>query len=367
MLCLAAVANGAVFWLKRTGFVDAPQYQRYIEQKSSFRLRDRSDPVWPHARRFQSASLVRLYSLSRFQLAAKAAKYGVVAVLVGLFAWWWWRSGDGARSWRQPLLLLFAASMLIAAVQSWRHYGNVFLIPALRSLAFLAVLSTSARFASINTLGILSKYLIYLVLLQASLLPFELLWGLDVYTGGAFASWFGDRAVGVFLQPTSLGLFAAVALSAFLCCADSSERWKFLAVCVTAVVVAASGSASAMLLFVLVAVHAVLARANLPRGARIAALCSLAGMVLWASPWLTGRPDVMASLLGRVDKIVEVLADARSAGTVLFGDGLGVGSNAAFHWIRYLAGAGASVPALGPYAGSDSTPQSHASVRSPSS
>ncbi len=356
-LCLAALVNGAAFWLKRTGLIDSAHYQHYLAYKSSLQITGRSDPAWSEVRRFQSRALVRLYSVNRVQALAKAAKYAAVAVLIGLCAWSWWRASGGRYLPAQPLFLVFAAAVLIALAQSWRYHNGAFLVPAVRTLGFLTLLSTAAAVVSTKNLRILSNYLILLLLLQLIMLPFELSWGLDIYTGSAFAYTPGDRAVGVFLQPASLGLFAAIALSAFLCFGDTPATMRLLAVCLSGVVVSASGSASAMLLWVLITGYALVSAAGLSGRARAGVLLLLATVVLAATPWLTARPDVMASLWGRVEKMQAVLDGAQSLDVWLFGQGLGVGSNAAFHWIRYAASVGTPVPALPAYAGSDSTPQ----------
>jgi hypothetical protein len=53
---------------------------------------------------------------------------------------------------------------------------------------------------------------------------------------------------------------------------------------------------------------------------------------------------VFTSLFGRVLWIKLLVSEASGAVTVLFGEGLGVGTNAAFHWLRYAMDFGAEVP-----------------------
>jgi hypothetical protein len=357
VLCIAAVSNGATFWLKRSGWLEPGAYQTYLTEKSRFRVASRLDPGYAEAQTFQWRAMSRLYAVIGTQIPAKLVKFGVVILIIGVSLWAGWRAGHRPVTWTQPLFLGFSALVLLAALVSWMRFGGLLLLPGLGSFAFLAVALSAAWLASTKSLALLSNYLIGLLLLQLVLMPPEIAWGLDIFTGKGLSLLPGDRLTGTFLQPTTLGLFAVIALMFCVCFGDPPPRMRAVAVAASGIVVIASASASAIALYCLVAGYALASPGGYQNRAR-ALVISVTVLLVFALPWLTGRPEVFASLFGRVLRIQLLLSEASGPATVLFGEGLGVGTNAAVHWLHYAMGQDAAVPSLMRRMGSDSTVQS---------
>ncbi len=357
LLCVAAVTNGATFWLKRSGWLEPGAYHDYLAEKARFRVTSRLDPAYEEAQTFQLGTINRLYAVTGTQTITKIFKYGVVLLIIGVSLWTGWRAGRTPRAWTQPLFLGFTAVVLFAALVSWLRFGGLLLLPGVRAFAFLAVALSAASLASTKSLALLSKYLIGLVFLQLILMPPEIAWGLDIFTGKGLSLLPGDRATGTFLQPTTLGLFCVIALMFYVCFGAPSPRMRAVTAVASGIVVIASASASALLLYLLVVGYIFAAARGSQHWSRVAVISVFGVIALLALPWLTGRPEVFASLFGRVLWIQLLFSEAPGPVTVLFGQGLGVGTNAAVHWLRYAADHGAEVPLWLLHGGSHSTVQ----------
>lgn len=356
-LCVAAVANGATFWLKRTGWLEADAYYAYLGQITSYRVTSRLDPAHAEMRRFQWQAMSRLYAVTGTQPISKLAKFAVVTLVIAVSLWGAWRTGLRPAAWTWFLLLVFTALVLCGALVSWMRFGGLLLVPGLRSFTFLAVALSATWLSSTKSLTLFSKYLIGLLSLQVILIPPEIMWGLEGFTRTSQLPWSADRITGTFLQPTTLGLFAVIALMFYVCFTNPPSRPRVIATGVSGIVVLASTTASALLLYLLVVGYLLVPAGGVQKRTRIVLILVSLAVVL-ALPWLTGRPDVFASLFGRIQRIQVVLSEEPGAVTVLFGQGLGVGTNAAVHWLRYAFDLGVAVPSLTARMGSDSTIQS---------
>ncbi len=359
LLCVAVVANGATFWLKRTGWLEPDAYHAHRVQKSNFRVSSRLDPAYAEVQSFHRREMRRLYAVSGAQTITKLVKYGLVVLIVGVSLWVGWRAGYRPVVSRQPLLLGFTASVVLAALVSWLRFGGLLLVPGLRLFAFVAVPLSVTHLASTRSLALLSNYLIGLVYLQLILTIPEITRGLDIFSGTGLLPVPGDRVTGAFLQPTTLGLFCVIALLFYVCFGNPPPRMRFVTVVAGGIVVIAAGSASALLLFLLV-----IGYAYAPEGGRwcrcrwrLPVFVVIGLMMLLALPWLTARPDVFASMFGRVLWMQRYFSEATGPMTVLFGEGLGIGTNVAVHWFRYAMEHGAEVPLSALRGGSNSTAQ----------
>ncbi len=358
VLCVAAVTNGATFWGKRVGWLEPDAYHAYLAEKSSFRVASRLDPAYSEAQKFQGRATSRLYAVTETQVITKLAKFGVIILIVAISLWTAWREGRLPAAWTQPLFLVFTALVLCGAIASWMRYGGLLLLPGLRTFAFLAVAFSVTWLASTRSLALLSNYLIGLVFLQLILMPLEIMWGLDIFTGRGLSLLPGDRITGTFLQPTTLGLFCVIALMFYVCFANPPPRMQAATVVASGIVIIASASASALLLYLLVVGYTFAAAGGFQHRTRVAVIVVIGVLALLALPWLTGRPEVFTSMFGRILWIQWYLSEAPGPATVLFGEGLGVGTNAAVHWLRYAIDHGTEVPLRLLRGGSNSTLQS---------
>ncbi len=358
VLCVAAVTNGATFWSKRIGWLEPGAYQDYLVEKSSFRVTSRLDPAYTAAQTFQQRAMSRLYAVTGTQTITKLIKYGVALLVIGVSLWTGWRDGQRPAAWTQPAFLGFTALVLLAALVSWLRFGGLLLVPGVLTFTFLAVALSVTWLASSKSLALLSKYLIGLVFLQLILMPFEIMWGLDIFTGRGLSLLPGDRVTGTFLQPTTLGLFCVIALMFYVCFANPPPRMQAITVVASGIVIIASASASALLLYLLAVGYIIATAGRFKHRPRVAGIVVIGAMGLVALPWLTGRPEVFTSMFGRILGIQLLLSEAPGPVTVLFGEGLGVGTNAAVHWLRHVVDHGAAVPILVLRGGGNSTVQS---------
>jgi hypothetical protein len=170
VLCVAAVTNGATFWLKRIGWLEPGAYQDYLAEKSRFRVTSRLDPAYTEAQTFQWQAINRLYAVTGTQTITKLVKFGVVLLVIGVSLWTAWRTGHRPAAWTQPVFLVFAALVLFAALVSWLRFDSLLLLPGVRSFAFLVVALSATWLASTRSLALLSKYLILLMFLQLVLI-----------------------------------------------------------------------------------------------------------------------------------------------------------------------------------------------------
>ncbi len=355
LVCVATLANGATFWLKRTGWLETPAYHDHLIEKAGIKVVPRSGPLYEEIQDFFWRTKTRLYAVAGHQVFAKLAKFGVVMLIVGVSLWSGWRARQWPPAATQPAVLGFAALVSCAALVSWLRFGGELLMPGMRAFAFLAVALAASRLASTQSLALFSNYLIVLVFVQLILVPLEMGWGLVLFAGKGLSLLPGDRVTGAFLQPTTLGLFSVIALTCYLRCADPSLRMRVLAAVAVGVVVIAAASAAALLLY-LVVLGQGFARA-IARSSRARWLVLLIATVALtlALPWLTGREEILTSVFGRMDKIQRVIIEAPGPLTLLFGEGLGVGTNAAVHWRVFVAAEVAELPSTWWFAGSDST------------
>ncbi len=341
-LVLASICNGAVTYLKRVGVIDHASYQAYWRAHCDSRTdlarwtltascpcEAGQDSIErpSHLDAFEQSATAYLYLPDEFEVGLKLLKdvLGVVFILMSLqMAWTHGPRRTHTRSC-QPLLAL-AAVVLLGFVISWLSHGSTFAVAGLRPYLFLAVAFTGTWAA--GDIGIFARFIALLLGLEALLMPLEFAYGMHIH------GHFGDTSIirrlsGTLVAPNSFGIFAVSALAFHHAFSDDRKYFKSLAA-ITALLVAASGSATALvglLLFFLVILTSD-TKAEYRAAAWIGA-AALGGLMMLALPTVTGRSDVFDSVLGAGARLDEVASTVRSSNGLvwLFGSGLGVGSN----------------------------------------
>lgn len=336
-LLLAGLLNGIGPWLRRTGLIETGLYERFWAlhtapsgfTRAPFGLGRRcvlhrpSDDGLAIASGGSSARYV--FAVRRWELPLKALKD---LLLVGLAAasLWAWARGRGHlvplnASW--PVLLLAVVVAAHAAAGLLRG-APLITLAGLRGFAFLGV-ALAAGWVTGDLFRRLVPWLLGLLALQLFLAPLEFLRGIPVQGHlRLFGEGFARRAMGTFVMPNSLGVFAAcvVALAAGF---GVTARQRALAWILGLLVVLASGSATGLVLLGAIGAWQALAGPRRPGKLELSALG--AALVAGAILLVHGRSDVLSSLLGRLSSL-RALLDAPPA-SVLFGRQLGFGTNAA--------------------------------------
>jgi len=189
----------------------------------------------------------------------------------------------------------------------------------------------ASRFAPV------SKALALLLVVQAGLVALEMAFGMPLRScPNSF------RAAGTLVSPSSLGIFAAVAMG--FCAAFAPDRiaraWPWA---LAAGLMLASGSGTGLVLLAMLAAWQLRARFAFGARARILGVVAIVAL-LAALPLLTQRPQLYDSLFspdGRVAKAASVIENATPA-ELLAGKGMGAGTNA----VANASGAGAKADAF---------------------
>jgi hypothetical protein len=321
---LAAVLNGAVFWARRVGLMQPDTYWHEYQSRHFAALRQPGEMgpylellrfgstlhdvepwvwlitkgvkelVWLvvllllflHLREVRLPRVMALHYIGFFTLTATSA---LMAVLSGL----WLALFAGARataSW-----VLGAAAAHLADAQACRHFARAF---------------------------------VWVLALQAVLIPFEVWHGLTIYF-----MYVGDytfaRPVGTFNVPASLGAFAVVTWAMAMCWGQYGLRGKFVICAGTAAILVANASATAWVACFAAIVGTAYLRMR--KAHRVALLLVAAPLFLtmwFALPKITGRADLHDSLWGRIQPVEVYAKRELSVTEAAFGHRFGAGTNA---------------------------------------
>jgi hypothetical protein len=338
-LVVASICNGAVFYLKRIGLLDHASYLAYWSAHcdgkytpESFAITascpcaDIQDSI-ENTQELEDSKSAYLYRSTGYEIALKLVKdvFAAGFILLSLFTAAPRHSQPPrfASSW--PLLVL-AGIVLAGFALSYANYGAAFAILGLRPYLFLAVALTGSWIA--GDLGVFARCIALLLGIELLLMPFEFAFGMHIH--GHFGdSSFVRRLSGTLVAPNSFGIFAVAALAFYHAFSQPKDSlWPLVAI--VAILVAASGSATAwlVLLLFLLALSAGRTEKTHPVVAfPVAVILCLA--LLWTLPTLVGRVEVFDSVFGPGARMDEILSEFRSGPELLIGNGLGVSTNAA--------------------------------------
>jgi len=336
LLVIASLLNGMPAFLKRVGAVRADRYDAYWNaycgpdsvSPRAFGVgrvcAPGPRPQTPGHRDRVNRHFAYVLTVEGREIPAKAFKDAGLAaiVVVGLLLW---RSGAQRPSGGWPLVLL---SAVLAMAVPWTLLGQGAgpALAGLRCYGFLGVAFVGGYATRDGLLDRIASAVAFLLVLQLLLVPWELVSSMPFMGLGAWPFYLPRRLAAAFVLPSSLGIFAAAALSFCIGSAVYRRHGRVLwATAVLLVVLAASGTGVVALLG-LAAVTRLQGRARVP----LAVILGLvtAGTLLALLPVTLGRPDLFRSIVGpgsRLEVLHRVLA--QPAPTVLFGQGLGSGTN----------------------------------------
>jgi hypothetical protein len=318
-IVVATLANGATSFLKRIGVLERAQYEAYWQAHcGEDRVRPRAlglgrrclDAVpGPLAsdRYFREAPLFRfVFEVGRTDFKLKLVKDGLVAVLIlGSFALV--LRGGGAppncRNWPLCALAALIAVVAIADFASGKWLAALF---GLRGMTFVAIALFGAWLKRPPLLRDVCRGLIVLLVVEAALVPVELLWGMPI-SGYAVTFALPNRVAGTLVKANTLGILAAVTVAAAEA-VDPRSAWRTTAWIAGFILVSTAGSGTGWVILAVLAARLALGGARSP--ARVGAL-AVAALVLGAVlPMVVGRPDLYDSIgaKGRLGMFRTVLA-----------------------------------------------------------
>lgn len=318
---LATLCNGAVFWLRRIGWLQRDEYwlayQTLIHQASL-------NPTWERyleVVRFEGS----LHSLQGALWLIKIPKEFILAAVAGLAL----VTAQRARHQPRALMLAYAALFALVGYSAATalidgHWLDV--MAGGRSFLCWAIAAVGVAVSTPELRRRLSLVLLVVLVIQGLMAPIELALALKIYK---MQLWGHDypRIVGSFGLPLSLGVFAVVTWSMAVCWASLTRRSLALLTALVVVLLLANGSATAWAMFVASAGMYALNHQR-PRVRLLVLLAAVpAAAVVWqVLPQLTGRDTIHESLFGRV-LAVQMHAQGLSTGELLIGQGFGFGTN----------------------------------------
>ncbi|MFA5139940.1 MAG: hypothetical protein WC728_11975 [Elusimicrobiota bacterium] len=244
-------------------------------------------------------------------------------------------------------LFLFFVFLLVCAVLNFLVLDNhVITLVGIRSLATLLLAFFSYCFFSEEEIAFLARCVVFVALLMVPLSIIQFLYGAQRY--GALFDKYAARVAATFIQPSSLGVFLVLAI--FLL-SHYFPRSKFrncgLFVLTANVLLTGSGIA---ILGVVLLVFLSVRRKLIPSSqstlspALVFVLPFAVYFISLNLPTITSRPDILLSGQGRIDVIRQYFESQLSMQNVLFGKGLGYGTNSLFTIFPELGGAYGFIP-----------------------
>ena len=336
LIALITVLNGSHFWLSRVGLVNPISFDNLIEknrdfsQRSKIYLSQTEEITEQIEAAFKQEHLSykhqlqqHLYSNSTTSLVLKSLKYLLyLAFLVIIFY-------NAKRSSKNPLLnpavLFFGAFLLIYSSLSFLNFGIAGVIAGFNTYVFLTYLIFSKDTFSDNDIRSLALFLLVTLGLLLLIAPVEMLKGIQVFNTNSFLK---KRMTGFMDQPNTLGVYIVCVVSFFVVLFRPQLTKAILASFYLSVLILIllSGSNTAALVFCifLFAEFLFQGRTNTERQKYwiVLLLC-----VVILSLYLSQGRSVFDSLAGRLVKYHYYFSLDLPILKLLFGHGLGVGSN----------------------------------------
>ncbi len=324
LMVIAALLSGSVFWARRVGVLEAETYWLGHSRMLDW-ARAQTDPVLGYERMVQFNN--SLHDLSESARLLTKAPKEIVALLFLLLALRLFRGRMPEYGVLLPAsgVMLLGAWAAIAAVATCSWIG---LAAGARAFISWLIGFFGLNLSSSTTLRLISRALVWLLVIQALLVLVETQRGLLIYSMFLFDA-NQVRVAGSFSLPASLGCFAIVAWAA-------ADRWGGYApramMWLTAMILPIllfAASAAAWVGFVAVVATKLYSTANTRhRVGLLLAGVPLVALVWVALPSITGRLEVHNSLWGRIQPVHEYAARHLSTVQVIAGLGFGQGTNA---------------------------------------
>lgn len=326
IIVAVTLLNGAGIFLTRTGLVNRPVYDHYLESNRK---------GTPFANWYATTPPFlqeQVYKLrpERSAVVLKLLKDGVVLTLVTLSVVCLVRRFTSLPSFRSAwpgylLAGLSTASFLLTACQQ----GLLLPLAGTRSYSFLLLALVAGWLARRTFVTAFAAAAGALLVLETSAVCFEALRGLPMYGQSVVAAGIPSRLVGTLNLPNSLGAFAVLAFAFYLSYApDKRFAWLFCLLALLLVFV--SGSATGCMVFAFLGAGALLRRMK-PIGRILVPVILLVGIALFLSlPHLLGRSNLFNSAVGRTDELRGAFSGL-SGIQVITGKAFGAGTGAAFH------------------------------------
>lgn len=323
-LVVASLLNGAGFFMKRIGVMEAERYAHHSATRELWSIRS-CDPSSK-----QSAAkpdFDYLYQAQGWERLMKAAKDLLFLGLILGLAFQVLRSPPllpgSLTAW--PLYLLLGA-IAASAAASWLNFGTAILILAgLRSFLLVPIALGGRALASQPTMAFFACCMLLLAMLQLPLALIEAWMGLPIVREMCLPITLATRTSGSFVHPNSLGIFMAGALFFYLGYGPPMSRGRWLLViAVVMLTLFLAGSATGLVVLMLGGGVWLDGRRNRKSGIRFyAALITGLLMLLVILPILLGRPDLFESVTGRFAPLTRVWELAEGPADHILGQGLG--------------------------------------------
>jgi len=312
ILVAAILANGSYFWLQKSQLVPSSTYLEY-RQKLELAYAN-------NAMEGPKLELAGMYAVPQAWIVTKLLKdfFIVGFAFVSLL---WLRHAGPRISIELLVPALFAASVAAALVQSMYLHGAWVALAGLRPIAYVAAGFLGLWACDDRSFALLCRFLVFVLAVELVLAFYEYAFGIPLFSTARL----GNRVNGTFSFPSILGVFAVVVcmLSLSFSRISSIGLWALVAVFVFL-----TGSATALILSVVAfgmwAVSMVPDRWK--QAVRLTALGVLF-LIALSLPQMVARYDVLDSLWGRIEFATDYWAHRPPAAQVVFGKGLGIGSN----------------------------------------
>jgi hypothetical protein len=362
LLITAVICNGASVFLKRTGLADSGAYAAYwavycaaigatAEDRkerpcAQYTTAQEIERAVPKLSQPLATTYEYVYGMSAGERWLKLAKdlfwfafLGICAAAIAT------RAAALPRPREAWPIYLLAAYVLGSFAMSLLVNGALVAAAGLRAFTFVMAGVLALWIAPY--VGVIARSIAALLVLEAALLPFELVRGIHIFHD--WSPWsLASRVAGTLAQPNSLGVFSAVAVAFYCSFAAPRAHRAWLLGAIALVVVLLSGSATGLVCAALGLWLASRQRLSVDRR-WLAPLvgAALAAIVLLSLPALSGREDVFDSIWssGRVARLQAALQD-RPFSQVALGSGLGVNTNSVLNLTAFAP----SVQPVGPRA-----------------
>lgn len=335
LFLLAGILNGSIFWLRRVGVLDQEAFRN---PPASLTARDAPHTTSPEELIEQRAYRSAMYHVGGWGLLTKAAK-DLVMVTFGVYSLYLLATQSDEFRWpplRRSLktvlgrgLILLMISLLISGGYSLFVNGWSIALAGARSFLFLSIALLGAWAVNRKGWAGLAWMGAGLLAVQLLLAPFELAFGFHLFQSNLFQGNLGERITGTLLQPSSLGVTAVLCPAAAYTAGWRGMRLGLLSAG-AALLMLLSGSATAWILAFLFAGMVMWDRLSPNQRKRFGGFAGIFAVVLLLTlPILTGRANVYQSLWGRLEMTFAQLDNMKNPLELLFGRGLGAGTNAA--------------------------------------
>ena len=336
LITLTTILNGSYFWLSRVGLINNANFEVLIDKNIDFNQRSMVYLNQPEAitaeieasfkaehLRYKKALYDHLYDNSALSLFLKSLKYLLYLIFLALIFY-------NARQSGKPYKLnvvstIFGIFLLGYSSLSFINFGLAGVIAGFNSFVFLTCMVFSGNILKQQDLDFFALLLLATLGFLLVIAPIEMSKGIQVFNTNSF---FKKRMTGFMDQPNTLGIYVVCIFSFFVVQFRSKlgkTRFIMLTLCtLILIVLSGSNTAAAVLCIVLLAESMLRNNLTISRPGHWVLLLLI--VVILSLYFTQGRP-VIDSLAGRIEKYNYYFSLDLPALKLLFGQGLGAGSN----------------------------------------